>query len=222
MIGIYCIRRRSNGKCYVGQSINIEKRFKDHKRWAHKNSYIERVIRKHGIDAFVWEILEICDEDVLNQREIHWIASLDTMKPNGYNLAFGGNHTRLTKEAREKIRRSKLGEKNPNYGRTYTPEERQRISESLQGENNPFYGKTHSPEVLRKISERHKGKKVYFSPEHRRKLSEARKGWVNSPETRRKLSEREITPEWRENMRKGQRKRRAKSRNNPNQLTFDF
>lgn len=41
------------------------------------------------------------------------------------------------------------------------------------GENNPFYGKTHTDETKLKISRANKGRKLFFSKEHRRLLSES-------------------------------------------------
>jgi len=95
-----------------------------------------------------------------------------------------------------------VGEKNPMYGKTYTPEERKRISERQIGENNPMYGKgyltsgekngmygkKHTDESKRKQSEIKMGEKnpyygktgekhhfygKYHTEESRRKISES-------------------------------------------------
>lgn len=55
MIGIYKITNRINGKSYVGQSINMEKRFKEH--LYKQDTYIDRAIHKYGKDNFNFEIL---------------------------------------------------------------------------------------------------------------------------------------------------------------------
>ena len=74
MIGIYLITNKVNGKKYVGQSIDIEERWKDH-IWASKKSklLIYRAMRKYGIDNFDFSILEECSIDKLDEREIYWI-----------------------------------------------------------------------------------------------------------------------------------------------------
>ena len=56
MIGIYKITKKSNGKSYIGQSNDIERRFIEHK---YKTDIsVEKAIRKYGIDAFDYEIIE--------------------------------------------------------------------------------------------------------------------------------------------------------------------
>lgn len=37
MIGIYCIENKINHKCYIGQAIDIERRWSQH-----KNGYLKR------------------------------------------------------------------------------------------------------------------------------------------------------------------------------------
>ena len=51
MIGIYKITNNINGKCYIGQSINIKQRWKGHKKdafrivWPYYNYPLYRAIR---------------------------------------------------------------------------------------------------------------------------------------------------------------------------------
>ena len=169
MIGIYLIRRLSNSKCYVGQSVDVEWRLKYHQRYYDKRSYIARAIQKHGIDNFAFEILELCDEDLLNQREIFWIAALDTVHPHGFNLEHGGKSGRPSEETRRKISEA-------NKGKTHSEEAKRKIGEARKGKPSPYKGKTLSNEHRRKMSEARKGKRRKpFSDEHRRKLSEANK-----------------------------------------------
>ena len=53
MIGIYKITNKLDGKIYVGQSSNIERRKREHFEW-NKNShqYIDIIIRELGADNF--------------------------------------------------------------------------------------------------------------------------------------------------------------------------
>lgn len=53
---------------------------------------------------------------------------------------------------------SKRGEKNPNFGKTFSAETRQKMSETRRGEKHPFFGKHHSEETRKRLSESHKGK----------------------------------------------------------------
>ena len=94
--GIYKITNTINNKCYIGQSIDIEKRFRQHKNnYDNSNelsydAHFYRAIRKHGIDNFKFEIIEECEQDRLDEREIFWIDYYDSFY-NGYNSTLGGD-----------------------------------------------------------------------------------------------------------------------------------
>ena len=62
MTGIYKIVNNINGKIYIGQSNNLERRKKEHFEW-NKNSsqYIDIIIRELGQENFSFEILENCN-----------------------------------------------------------------------------------------------------------------------------------------------------------------
>ena len=85
MIGIYKITNKNTGKSYIGQSNDIERRFKEH-QIARKKSRIpvDIAIQKYGKDLFTYEIVEECLIDQLNEREKHWTEFYDTFN-NGYN-----------------------------------------------------------------------------------------------------------------------------------------
>ena len=97
MIGIYKITNLINGKVYIGQSVNIKKRFIAHKSTAFnpKNEYynypLYRAIRKYGIENFSFEVIEECNKESLNDREIFYISKYQSHGENGYNLDDGGN-----------------------------------------------------------------------------------------------------------------------------------
>lgn len=96
MIGIYKITNQINGKIYVGQSINIEKRWRQHisDTKTHKDEcYIHRAMRKYGVENFSFEIIEKCSKEELNDREVYWIEYFDsTNREKGYNYGSGGNN----------------------------------------------------------------------------------------------------------------------------------
>jgi transposase-like protein len=86
---IYKITNKVNGKSYIGQTrFTLEFRWRQH---LHKkdNTYFHNAIRKYGAENFTKEILEECDVDKLNSREIFYIAKYNTFK-EGYNLTIGG------------------------------------------------------------------------------------------------------------------------------------
>ena len=59
MIGIYKITNLINDKKYVGQSIHIDRRWKEH-IYQNRNSAIHQAIEKYGIENFIFEIIEEC------------------------------------------------------------------------------------------------------------------------------------------------------------------
>lgn len=94
--GIYKITNIINNKSYIGQSKNIETRWRRHKFEA-KNAKgscydypLYRAIRKYGIENFSFEILEECLVEELNNKEIYYIKKFNTFN-NGYNQNEGGN-----------------------------------------------------------------------------------------------------------------------------------
>lgn len=108
MTGIYKITNKINGKCYIGQSINIKQRWKAHRSRYQVDDYpLYRAMRKYGLENFNFEVIEECTKELLNEREIYWISYYDaTNKNKGYNLGQGGQNTvvhELTKEQLFKI-----------------------------------------------------------------------------------------------------------------------
>lgn len=92
MVGIYKITKKSNGKSYIGQSNDINRRIEEHK---YKNDLaIDKAIQKYGIESFTYEILEECTLDELDEKETYWIAYYNTYKGSGYNCNAGGGNFR--------------------------------------------------------------------------------------------------------------------------------
>lgn len=120
--GIYKLENLVNGKVYIGQSVDIEKRWKMH-QWAstqetYNNNIIYRAILKYGWDNFSKEILEEVNEEELNQKEIYYIKKFNSYigyKNNwGYNMTIGGGATTgliCSVETRKKISESQKGHK---------------------------------------------------------------------------------------------------------------
>lgn len=92
--GIYCIENILNEKKYIGQSVDIYKRWYDHK-WelnngSHRNPYLQRAWIKYGEENFKFEIVEKCLPEELNDKEKYWINKMESYL-NGYNLTIGGD-----------------------------------------------------------------------------------------------------------------------------------
>lgn len=95
VIGIYKITNKNTGKSYIGQSNDIERRFKEHQIVGERSRIpVDVAIQKYGKDSFTYEIVEQCAIEDLNIKEEYWIAYYDTMN-NGYNCNPGGNQSSI-------------------------------------------------------------------------------------------------------------------------------
>ena len=110
MIGIYKITNLKNDKVYIGQSIDVEKRFIRHRNTAfNKNSpeYVYplyQAIRKYGLDSFKFEVVEICSKKELNDKEIFYIQKYNSTNRNfGYNQVDGGNVAKYGKLSQTQV-----------------------------------------------------------------------------------------------------------------------
>lgn len=119
LAGIYIFKNNINGKCYVGQSIKLRSRIKDHLRNA-KNMKIDlpiyRAINKYGFHNFSIDILESFVPDPeestesiikrLDDLEIKYIEEYKAYS-DGYNCTKGGDFgvlgLKMTVEQKKKI-----------------------------------------------------------------------------------------------------------------------
>ena len=93
-VGIYKYENKLNGKIYIGLSRNIERRYAQHiydatRLKKNKSTGIDYAINKYGIENFNFEIIELCDESQLNEKERYWINHYNSYK-DGYNRTVGG------------------------------------------------------------------------------------------------------------------------------------
>lgn len=91
--GIYKITNQVNGKSYIGQSVNVADRWKQH---AKKGLGIDQTpttlyneMQEYGLYNFSWELLEVCKQEELNEKEKYFIDLYQTDK-TGLNSK-GGN-----------------------------------------------------------------------------------------------------------------------------------
>ena len=99
--GIYKFTNKINGKIYIGQSNNLERRKTEHSNGSTKQE-IDRAIAEEGKENFTFTVIEYCKESELDALEQYWIAYYDSYY-NGYNHTKGGQnsfcgHPILTKE----------------------------------------------------------------------------------------------------------------------------
>lgn len=110
---VYVIINLVNGKLYVGQTINLKRRWYSHKR-SNQDSPLQSAIKKYGWNKFDMQVVAHADSpESLDRLEEIWIAFLGTLKPaNGYNQRPGGKTSRFTEESRKKMSESAKGHKN--------------------------------------------------------------------------------------------------------------
>lgn len=98
---IYIIKNTINSKVYIGQTkVSVQTRWKEHLRHArYGDQVINRAMRKYGTDKFYIETLEICNLEVIDEREMYYIELYDsTNKSKGYNVSIGGNTPRFKRK----------------------------------------------------------------------------------------------------------------------------
>ena len=93
--GIYLIENKITKEKYIGKSIDISRRWIEHKiKHSTLNKEYDkplyRAFRKYGIENFNFKIVEECLPEELNDKEIYWIEKYDTYH-SGYNCTVGGD-----------------------------------------------------------------------------------------------------------------------------------
>jgi len=162
MIGIYCIENIVNGKKYIGQSENLERRMSVHKSCLrggyHENNYLQRAWSKYGEINFKIFILVECQMCELDEREKFFIQHYKSaIEDFGYNLEGGGRNGKWISE----------------------------ISKTLMSRARK--GKVPSGETRKKLSEAGRGR--VLSEEARMKIKNSKIGLKHTNETKKKISE---------------------------------
>ena len=176
--GVYKIINCTNNKVYIGQSIDIGKRLKQHKLNSKYNIKhpLYNSIKCYGIDNFEFIILEkVQDVSKLDEREQYWMDHYKSyIHENGYNLYKEASSPKGYKRSEiAKLKQSIImkGKKKP----PFTEEHRLNLSLSHKGKPSGRKGKKASEETKRKMSLARKGKKKKpFTEEHVKNL---RKSW---------------------------------------------
>lgn len=183
--GIYMCTCNINGRSYIGQSSDVKLRKCQHlselRGNRHFNQHLQNAYNKYKEYNFSWTVLEYCDEDSLDNREIYWIAYYNTYK-DGFNANEGGSANRnfeRTEEFKQKLsivlkeswasaddRRKEFsermtGEKNPMFGRlgSLNPA----YGKDHSGANNGMYGKHHTEEAKELNRQAHLGNRNKMS-----------------------------------------------------------
>jgi group I intron endonuclease len=135
--GVYCIKNTVDNRIYIGSSVNILSRIKDHlkrlKGNYHANKFLQVHFKEHG-SCFYFEVLMFCHKkDLIKEEQLMLDNYKSYEKHFGFNIAktagsmIGFKHTdetkkswskkrsgvKLTFEAKESMSKAKLGSKHP-------------------------------------------------------------------------------------------------------------
>jgi group I intron endonuclease len=127
IVGIYKITN-PKGKVYIGQSVDIERRFLKYQyvNTQSKQPRIYNSIKKYGWKNHIFEIIEECPIGLLDERELYWGENFKVLEEDGLNCRLGNGKGNLRKETKEKIG-------NANIGKKRTQEQKNKISLSKIG-----------------------------------------------------------------------------------------
>lgn len=140
MVGIYKIKNPS-GKIYIGKSIEIEKRHNQYKNGHCKQQpHLYNSLKKYGWDNHEIDIIEECSIDILDKREKYWIKYYNSVE-KGLNLTYGGDGGVKSKITREKMSNSHIGMKKPWAGKNMklTKEHKEKLRKSKKNTLNPIF-----------------------------------------------------------------------------------
>lgn len=183
--GIYSIRNTINGKTYIGSSANIRNRMKKHladlRRGKHHSAILQRAYLKYGEQAFVVDVLEVVETNILLTKEQEY---LERSRPE-YNISFiACEKTRLGMKSSAahcaRMSASLKGRVGPMKGKKFSAEHKAKIAETNRKQVQRI-GWKHTPEAIEKmrLARRANPSRPLRSDEAKRKTSESlRKTWA--------------------------------------------
>lgn len=199
---IYKLTNKTNGKCYIGQTTNINKRINNYKRLECKRQpKLYNALKKYGFDNFLFELFDTADEqETLNFLEESYILCFDSIQ-FGYNDKEGGATGKRSDETKAKISKAHKGKivseetrrkiSLARTGKKLSKEHKKKISLATSGIKNPMYGKKRiiSETTIDKCRRASSGSNnprfgIKMSNETKQKISKANKGklsGINNP-----------------------------------------
>lgn len=193
---VYQARNLLTGLSYIGKTcrpFEIRKARHLSESRGRRELYFHRALNSYGVGAFEWLILYSSDdENELFTMERHFISTLNTQRPHGYNLTKGGEGTTgfqrvpLSEETRAKMSLAQTG-------RRHSEDSKRKRSLALKGRrtaplppetkaklSKALIGRKKTPETKAKMSSGQMGNSNAlgkpFTEEHKRKISAALTG----------------------------------------------
>ena len=157
--GIYLIKNKINGHCYVGQSVDIKARWYRHKNNSH-NQYLMRALQKYGEINFGFYVIKVCGRKNLSKWERYYLEKITcdcskcfNMKSH-YNLEMSVNDSyTINEETRKKMSKIKKSENHPFYGKTGEKSSNWKGGWTLDPEKRKVYMKEYNLKNVEKIRE---------------------------------------------------------------------
>lgn len=201
MTGIYKITSPS-GKVYIGQTIDIQRRFKTYKSLKCKEQpRLYKSFIKYGVDNHKFEIIGEFMKSELTKFERYFQEMFKSTGKNGLNCIlvttdeFSGGHSEESKSKISKALKGRQANQNAINAVIKYNKERVLTDETRVKLGNGNRGKKQSAEWKEKLSKARKGLKR--TDETKNKISESMSGRKLSEEHKQKLKARVITDEWR-------------------------
>lgn len=180
---IYKILNIINNKVYIGQTVQPQKRWHQHKCDSRKkffSSAISAAMKKYGIENFEFKVIACCiDQDSTNLAEAKIIEEHDCLIQNGkgYNIALGGNNAPKSEIWKQSMR---------DYWKNLSEEDKKQLcskisdatKNQIETRGHPAQGHVWSEESKAKLSNtlRSLDKDQIYTPEVRQRMSEAHVG----------------------------------------------
>jgi len=166
---LYCIANLINGKVYIGQATDVNKRWFDHRKAVRINKptqLIHHALIKYGLENFEFEVVASCKtQDDANTTETELVKQYNSFVGNGegYNATLGGMNAPKTEEWKQKVSQTLMGHE-------VSEETRQKISVAVTGS-------IRSEEFKKNVGDFWRGKER--TEGHRQNLSDSLKGNQN-------------------------------------------
>ena len=117
---IYKISNTIDDRVYIGSTVNLDKRWSEHKRDLlknrHQNIHLQRFVNKYGLDCLSFNIIEEVDNNILIREQFY----LDNIN-NKFNIATNSSAPMMgkhhSKDSLEKIAIHSRGSNNPMFGK---------------------------------------------------------------------------------------------------------
>jgi group I intron endonuclease len=168
---IYKTTNTYNGKIYIGKDKHNDPTYFG------SGVILSQAIKKYGKEHFQKEVLEECDDSIVDSREIYWISLLNSFdRKIGYNLTKGGTGGDTTtmhpdKDSILKGRGNKIKEWHQSLSDDEKKARGKKISQSKKGKPNGHQGFSHNEQTKKLIKQNQPKKTDEWKTSHASAMS---------------------------------------------------